>query len=160
MNKFKQWFEQHLHSVDMPKLDLVKQLGYQNTSKGLRRLDDFLYKPHKTHNEFIKAICLKLNLDMTELCKKIAERKKQIDPYPEPFIQLTYPYLDSISPLFARGMIREKLREKVPEIILRLPVEEIDKQLECLYQKKLASLDNNLSRLITGFTYYNYSKYE
>jgi len=154
MNEFKQWFEQNLHSLGVSKLNLVEQVGYQNTSKGLRRLNEFLEQPHKTHNEFIKAVCLKLNLGMAELCKKIAERKKQIDPYPEPFIQLIYPPLDTISPLFHRGWLRGLLRADVPEIIQRLPLEERDKQLECLYQKKLASLDSNLSRHITGFIYF------
>tara|TARA_R110000737_G_scaffold314334_1_gene324078 strand:- start:560 stop:1036 length:477 start_codon:yes stop_codon:yes gene_type:complete len=153
MNEFKQWFEQKLHSLSVTKLNLVEQVGYVNTEKGLRRLNEFLEQPQKTHNEFIKAICLKLNLDMAELCEKVAERKKQIDPYPEPFIQLIYPYLDTMRPLFARGMIRAKLQEKVPEIIQRLPAEEKNKQLKNLYYKKLALLDCNLARQITGFTY-------
>ncbi len=154
MNEFKRWFEQKLHSLGVTKLDLVEQMGYKNTVKGLRRLADFLEQPHKTHNEFIQAISLKLPLDMAELCQKIVERKKQIDPYPKPFIQLIYPSLDNVSPLFHRGWLRSLLRADVPEIIQRLPLKERDKQLECLYQKKLASLDSNLSCHITGFTYF------
>jgi hypothetical protein len=76
MNEFKQWFEQKLHSLGVTKLNLVEQVGYINTAKGLRRLNEFLEQPQKTHNEFIKAICLKLSLDMAELSEKIAERKK------------------------------------------------------------------------------------
>ncbi|TPH13264.1 hypothetical protein [Litorilituus lipolyticus] len=154
MNEFKQWFEQKLHSLGVTKLKLVEQVGYANTSKGLRRLNQFLEQPHKTHNEFIKAICLKLNLDMAELCEKIAERRKYIEPNPEPFIQLIYPPLDTIRPLFHRGWLRALLRETVPKIIQRLPLDEKNKQLENLYNKKLASLDDDLSRQITGFTYF------
>ncbi|PKI12741.1 hypothetical protein [Colwellia sp. 12G3] len=154
MNEFKQWFEQKLHSLGVAKLNLVEQVGYINTSKGLRRLNEFLEQPHKTHNEFIKAICLKLNLDMAELYEKIAERKKHIAPYPEPFIQLTYPPLDTIRPLFHRGWLKALLREEVPEIIHRLPIDEKNKQLENLYNKKLTSLDGDLSCKITGFTYF------
>jgi hypothetical protein len=154
MNDFKQWFEQQLNSLGITKHNLVKLLGYKESTKGLRRLNEFLNQPHKTHNEFIEAICLKLNLDMAELCEKVAERKRQIAQSPEPFIQLIYPPLDTISPLFHRGWLRAKLQEKVPEIIQRLPIEKSDKQLKYLYEKKLASLDSNLSRHIKGFTYY------
>ena len=154
MNEFKQWFEQELHSVDLTKVLLIKQLGYQNSSKGLRRLTEFLDKPHKTHNEFIKALCLKLNIDMSELLEKTEERKKQLAEKYEPFIQLTYPRLKHIRPLFHRGWLSSLLREEVPEIIRRLPLEEREKQLSRLYNKKLASLDDDLSRQITGFTYH------
>ncbi len=154
MNEFKQWFEQKLHSLGVTKLNLVEQVGYINTAKGLRRLNEFLEQPQKTHNEFIKAICLKLNLDMAELCVKIAERKKTIAPSLEPFIQLTYPRLDTINPLFHRGWLKGLLREEVPEIIQRLPIDEKNKQLENLYNKKLASLDDGLALQITGFTYF------
>ena len=154
MNEFKQWFEQNLHSIGVTKLRLVEQLGYINTSKGLRRLNEFLEQPHKTHNEFIKDICLKLNLDMVELCKKIAERKKKIASQRKPFIQLIYPNLDNISPLFHRGWLRELLRLDIPTIVQLLPMNEQELQFKRLAKKKLKTLDTKLASKITSFDYH------
>jgi hypothetical protein len=67
------------------------------------------------------------------------------------YIQLIYPNLDKISPLSHRGWLRELLRVNIPEIIQLLPSDEKTKQLELLYKKKLTSLDDSLSRQITGF---------
>jgi hypothetical protein len=154
MNEFKQWFEQKLHSLGVTKLNLVEQVGYINTAKGLRRLNEFLEQPQKTHNEFIKAVCLKLSLDMDELCKKIAERKEDTDPYPEPFIQLTYPYLDTVAPLILRGYLKKLLRVDVPKVICLLPFDEQEIHLKKLADKKLSSLDKNLAKNVISFNYY------
>mgnify|MGYP001203402749 CR=1 FL=1 len=154
MNGFKQWFEQELHSAGLKKVQLIKQIGYQNSSKGLRRLTEFLDQPHKSHNEFIRVISIKLNLELSELREQAAKRKQQLVEHREPFIQLTYHNLKHVRPLFHRGWLSSLLREEVPEIIQRLPLEEREKQLSLLYKKKLASLDDDLSRQITGFTYH------
>ena len=155
MNEFKQWFEQQLHSLGITKLELIKKMNYQNTDKGLRRLSEFLEYPNKSTNEFIQQLCSVLNIDLAVLHQKVIQRNKQVIGVRKPFIQLIYPALDSISPLFHRGWLRELLREDVPEIIQRLPINEKEKQLKCLYERKLKTLDRNLSASITGFTYYD-----
>lgn len=155
MNEFKQWFEQQLHSLGITKLELIKKINYQNTDKGLRRLSEFLEYPNKSTNEFIQQLCSVLNVDLAVLHQKVIQRNKQVKGVRKPFIQLIYPKLDSISPLFHRGWLRELLREDVPEIIQRLPTNEKEKQLKRLYKRKLKALDNSLSSSITGFTYYD-----
>lgn len=155
MNELKQWFEQKLHNLSLTKIELVKQMNYQNTDKGLRRLNEFLEFPNKSTNEFILQLCTVLNIELAVLNPKVINRNKQVTGTRKAFIQLIYPKLDSISPLFHRGWLRELLRENVPEIVQRLPFNERKKQLKYLYERKLKTLDNSLSSSITGFTYYD-----
>ena len=154
MNEFKKWFEQQLSSIGLTPLELVKQMGYINTDKGLRRYNEFLEYPNKSHNKFIQLLCSALNLNMTELHQKITERKKQIASQRKPFIQLVYPYLGNISPLSHRGWLRELLRLDVPMIVQLLPVDEQELQLKRLAKQKLKALDIKLASKITSFEYY------
>ncbi|PCH93851.1 MAG: hypothetical protein COB83_13005 [Gammaproteobacteria bacterium] len=155
MNELKIWFEQQLHDLGVTKIKLVKRMNYQNTDKGLRRLSEFLEYPSKSTNEFIQQLCPVLNIEFSVLHQKVIQRNKQVKGIRKAFIQLTYPRLDSISPLFHRGWLRGFLREDVPEIVQRLPFNERKKQLKHLYERKLKTLDNSLSSSITGFTYYD-----
>tara|TARA_R110000737_G_scaffold344649_1_gene372052 strand:+ start:1955 stop:2425 length:471 start_codon:yes stop_codon:yes gene_type:complete len=155
MNKLKRWFDQHLHDLGVTRIELMKQMNYQNTDKGLRRLNEFLEYPHKSTNEFILQMCSSLNIELAVLHQKIIKRNKQITIKRKPFIQLIHPHLDNISPLSHRGWLRELLRENVPEIIQRLPFYEREKQIKHLYDKKLKTLDNKLSCQIIGFSYYD-----
>lgn len=85
MNEFKKWFEQGIHSSGLTRLELIKQMNYKNTDKGLRRLSEFLENPHKSHNEFIELLCSKLKLDLKEVHQKVVERQNQTTAEHKPY---------------------------------------------------------------------------
>jgi len=154
-----QLISKKMKEKEISRSQLVHSIGYTNTTKGIRRFNDYLNTLYAPSDEFKSKLLSALGIDGLSYCKALAASMDEMNAKAKnefkPFVRLLINF--SPSPCFAAQYVYGKCHLPIPEQILNFPFPEEIRSITHLYQEYAATLPFH-DRII-GFQYHREYEY-